>query len=274
MPFESRFFRAAVPARVFASALGLLTVLGSPSGTSAQAPVVAPAAPAAPSATTPAVPGATTPVATTPSATTPAVPAATIPATPKLGAAAAPVPVIAPASGESTQGAMQITDLLASLARFDRDGRVAAQKIGFEIPERAVNEYLAYSLRNKPRPGISAITVSLLPKNDISAMIEIDFNSVTEWNPEILPEPLRPLLSGKRTIQLNAHFESKNGTFTFSLKDVHGPDGKLLVNKIMTDLIQSIGSRQPESYDAAKPLPLPFGLRRVWTEKQSVMGET
>jgi hypothetical protein len=169
---------------------------------------------------------------------------------------------------------MQIADLLASLARFDRDGRIAEQKIGFEIPERAVNEYLAYSLRNRPRPGISAITVTLLPKNDVSAMIEIDFSSVKQWAPDILPEPLRPLLSGKRTLQVNAHFESKNSTFTFTLKDVHGPDGKPLANKIMTDLLQSLGSHQPESYDAARPISLPFGLKRVWTEKQVVLGET
>jgi hypothetical protein len=191
-----------------------------------------------------------------------------------MHAAATPVGVMAPASGESTQGAMQIVDLLASLARFDRDGRVAAQKIGFEIPERAVNEYLAYSLRNRPRPGIGAITVTLLPKNDISAVIAMDFNSIQQWDPEILPEPLRGLLSGKRDIQVNAHFETTNGSFTFVLKDVHGPDGKLLSNKTMTNLLRSIGSRQPESYDAAKPIPLPFGLKRVWTEKQSVCGET
>lgn len=169
---------------------------------------------------------------------------------------------------------MQVADLLASLARLDPDGKVAPKKMGFEIPERAVNEYLAYSLRNKPRPGISAITVTLLPKNDISAMVEIDFNSVTQWNPEILPEPLRPLLSGKRALQLNAHFESGNGTFTFNLKDAHGPDGKLLENKLMIILLEAIGAHQPESYDAAKPIALPFGLKRVWTEKQSVMGET
>jgi hypothetical protein len=169
---------------------------------------------------------------------------------------------------------MQIVDLLASLAKFDRDGRVAAQKIGFEIPERAVNEYLSYSLRNRPRPGISAIAVTLLPKNDISAAIEMDFNSITEWDPDILPEPLRPLLSGKRTIKLNAHFESRNGSFTFTLKDAQGPDSKPLAKKIMTELLQSIGSHQPESYAPAKPIPLPFGLKRVWTEKQSVLGET
>jgi len=238
MAFQSRFFRTALPARTVASALGMmLAVLGSLSGTSAQAPVTAPA-------------------------------------TPRLQAAAAPVTVIAPASGEFTQGALQIVDLLASLTRVDPDGKAPARKIGFEIPERAVNEYLAYSLHNRPRPGISAMTVTLLPKNDISATIEIDFSSIKQWVPELLPEPLRPLLSGKQALQLNAHFEAKNGSFTFTLKDVHGPDGKPLANKIMTDLLQSLGSHQPESYDAAKPITLPFGLKRIWSEKQAVFGET
>ena len=169
---------------------------------------------------------------------------------------------------------MQIQDLLASLARFDQNGRDPSQKLGFEIPERAVNEYLAYILRTRPRPGISAITVTLLPKNEISGVVEIDFHAVTQWNPEMLPEPLRELLKGKRAIKVNARIQSTNGTYTFVIKDVHGPDGNLLPNKFVTDLLQSIGSRQPESYDTAKPMPLPFGLKRVWTEKQSVCGET
>ena len=262
MAFQSRFFRTTLPARTIASALGMLAVLGSLSGTSAQAPITAPVS------GTSVQPPVTAPPVTAPAVTAPAA------AAPKFQAAAVPVPAIAPASGESTQGAMQIVDLLASLTRVDPDGKVLARKIGFEIPERAVNEYLAYSLRNRPRPGISAITVTLLPKNDISATIEIDFNSIKQWTPELLPEPLRPLLSGKQALQLNAHFETRNGSFTFTLKDVLGPDGKPLVNKIMTDLLQSLGSHQPESYDAAKPITLPFGLKRVWTEKQAVFGET
>jgi hypothetical protein len=250
MAFQSRFLRATLHARTVASVLGMLAVLGSLSGTSAQAPVTAPGTSAQPPATAPAIPTA-----------------------PKLQATAAPVPAIAPASGEFTQGALQIVDLLASLAKFDPDGKVPARKIGFEIPERAVNEYLAYSLRKRPRPGISTITVTLLPKNDVSAAIEIDFSSIKQWAPELLPEPLRPLMTGKQTLQLNAHFEARNGSFTFTLKDVHGPDGKPLATKIMTDLLQSLGSHQPESYDAARPITLPFGLKRVWTEKQAVFGE-
>jgi len=239
MVFPSRFFTQALRTRTLASALGLLSFAGAPTGTSAQAPVVPPAAPA-----------------------------------PKLQTAAANIPVFAPASGESTQGTMQILDLLASLSKSDQDGKVGTQRMGFEIPERAINEYLAYSLRNKPRPGITAMTVALLPRNEISVMAEIDFSTLTQWNAEILPEPLRAALSGKRVVQMNAHFESAHGTFTFSLKDVHGPDGKLLENKIMAGLLQAIGAHQPESYDASRPISLPFGLKRVWTEKQSVLGET
>jgi hypothetical protein len=237
MPFQFRVPRTTLPVRPLASTLSLLMVLGVPFSIPAQAPVPAAAAP-------------------------------------KTVDAATPVKAKAAPSGESTQGTMQIQDLLASLARFDQNGRDPAQKIGFEIPERAVNEYLAYVLRNRPRPGISAITVTLLPNNEISGVVEIDFKAVTGWNPEILPEPLRALLSGKQAIKVNARLESRNGTFSFLLKDAQGPDGKQLSNKMMSEILQSIGSRQPESYDTAKPMPLPFGLKRVWTEKQSVCGET
>ena len=42
----------------------------------------------------------------------------------------------------------------------------------------------------------------------------------------------------------------------------------------MTALLQAIGAHQPEAYDPAKPLPLPFGLKRIWIGKQSILGET
>jgi hypothetical protein len=194
---------------------------------------------------------------------------------PKSAPAPKPVPAPPPApTGESTPGVTMIQDLLASLGKFDQDGRPAKQKLGFEIPERALNEYLAYTLRNRPRPGIGTMAVTLLPKNQISSDVEIDFDAVQKWNPEIFPELLRPILSGKRSIHTDVKFESKDGFCSFSLKDTQGPDGKAIVNKVMSALLQSLGSRQPESYDTAKPIPLPFGLKRIWTEKQLICGET
>jgi hypothetical protein len=104
--------------------------------------------------------------------------------------------------------------------------------------------------------------------------VEIDFDAVQKWNPVIFPEILRGLLTGKRTIHADLTFEVKNGLCSFELKDAMGPDGKALVNKMMSAVLQALGSRQPESYDTAKPIPLPFGLKRIWTGKQSIYGET
>ena len=196
-------------------------------------------------------------------------PAPVTAAAPKMQIAAAPP--VAAASGEFTQGTIQVTDLLSSLSRYDQDGRPKGHKIEFEVPERAINEYLAYSLRNRPRPGISSVTVTLLPKNDITATVEVDFGAVSA---DLIPEAMRAVLSGKRTVKVNGHFESKDGTVTFSLKDAAGPDGKMLANKLMNDLLRAIGSRQPETYDPSKPLQLPFGLKKIWTEKLTFLGET
>ena len=119
-------------------------------------------------------------------------PAPVTAAAPKMQlAAATPSPATA---GEFTQGSIQVADLLASLARYDQEGRPKGHKIEFEVPERAINEYLAYSLRNRPRPGISSVTVTLLPKNDLTATVEVDFGAVAN----LIPEAMRAVLSGRQ----------------------------------------------------------------------------
>jgi hypothetical protein len=190
---------------------------------------------------------------------------------PKVEKSAAAAPAASP---EFSPGVNMIQDLLSSLGKFDQEGRPAGRKVGFEIPERALNEYLAYTLRNRPRPGITSMTVTLLPKNQISSDVEIDFDAVQKWNPGIFPEALRGFLTGKRTVHTEVKFEVKNGAISFDLKDATGPDGKAILNKVMTAVLQALGSRQPESYDTSKPIPLPFGLKRIWTDKQLICGET
>ena len=255
MATQPRFSRTTLPARAAASAL--LVILGSTSGAFPQIP---------------AAPAPKPPVASPTSL--PDQPPATAAPAPKTPAAADPAKAPPPVAVGPTEGALQIVDLLASFARYDQDGRPSSQKIGFELPERAVNEYLVHSLRNRPRPGISAATVTLLSGNSFQVAIEIDFDAVKQWAPDMLPEAMRAILTGKRVVKVSAHFESANGTITFALRDVTGPDGKPFAGKVITDLMQSIGVRQPESYDTTKPIPLPFGLKRVWTDRQSLQGET
>ena len=37
-------------------------------------------------------------------------------------------------------------------------------------------------------------------------------------------------------------------------------------------MIQIVAARQPEKYDTSKPMPIPFGLRKVWTTEQLIYG--
>jgi hypothetical protein len=163
--------------------------------------------------------------------------------------------------------------VLSSLGKFEKDGRPADQKLGFQLPEMAVNEYLAYALRNNPRPGITAVKVTLLPKNEISSVVSIDFDALRDWSPDLLPEPLRPALKGTIVVRVNAEFRPGNGAFTLVLKDAEGPNGVTIPKKLMERLVHLVASRQPEAYDTDHPIPYPFGLKRVWTEKQLFCGE-
>jgi hypothetical protein len=37
-------------------------------------------------------------------------------------------------------------------------------------------------------------------------------------------------------------------------------------------LIQIVAARQPEKYDTSKPMPIPFGLHKVWTTDHTIQG--
>ncbi len=38
-------------------------------------------------------------------------------------------------------------------------------------------------------------------------------------------------------------------------------------------MISVVASRQREKYDTSKPVPLPFGLQKIWTGEKAVAGE-
>jgi hypothetical protein len=172
------------------------------------------------------------------------------------------------------QRVSQILQLLALLWQYDLNGRKQSQKIAFELPENEVNDYLTYALRLVPRPGIQRLTVRLLPRSEVRATAVIDFDAVERWNPGTIPLQLRPTLTGRNALQIDARFESHNGTLTLELKDIFGPEQKLITKQVALAIIRSIGSRQPEQYDASGPLQLPFGIQRVWTENHLLCGET
>jgi len=186
-----------------------------------------------------------------------------------------PEPVTVPhLSGEVTPWVQQVIDLLDSLTKYDQGGRDPNHKMGFELPEKAVNEYLAYSLHKKPRPGLGAIAVTFLSQNEVSIAFEVDFDSLGQWTVSKIPDRLRPVLAGKPAMRMNVQFDASNGLLSTTFKGGVGPDGSPLPPGIALSLLQALELRQPESVDASKPIPLPYGLKRVWINKRSICGET
>jgi hypothetical protein len=74
-------------------------------------------------------------------------------------------------------------------------------------------------------------------------------------------------------VKSKCRFEDDNGKMAFSM-------GKAILRRpprlpafFVQEMIKIVAARQPEKYDTSKPLPLPFGLRKVWTEDQFVVEE-
>jgi hypothetical protein len=146
------------------------------------------------------------------------------------------------------------------------------QPVSFQLSESEINEYMRFALRATPRPGLESVTVKIFPYNYVSTFSVVDFDAVEHWKPGTIPVLLRPVLSGKRTIWLDGRFQVKAGLATFSVEKAHFQKIRLpaiLVEKV----IQIVAARQPEKYDTRKPIPLPFGLRQVWTEPHLVRGQ-
>jgi hypothetical protein len=194
------------------------------------------------------------------------------PSTGSLPTPEASFPALLP--GEKTEGVNHILEVLGWLGEYDRGGRNPANRVGFRLPESEVNEYLAYALRINPRPGLSSVTLKLLPASEISSLVWIDFDALTKWNSRILPTLLRPLLNGKKAVRVDAQLDAKNGSLNFTVKDAYGPAGAMIARKVMEHVMQSIGLHQRELYNTGRPIRLPFGLKSMWCEKQLLAGET
>jgi len=179
-----------------------------------------------------------------------------------------------PATGSRTEAVVGVLDILKGLQDFDRNGRnTTLQQISFEFAERDVNEYLAYSLKEVPRPGIRQATVQFFGQNHISTVLAIDFGAVDQWVPGMIPSFLKPALSGSPTVAVDVVFEVQDSAITFHLEPSSAPEGGVMVRNIVASVLDILALHQPERYDTNLPIPLPFGLRTIWT-KDRVLGGT
>jgi hypothetical protein len=121
---------------------------------------------------------------------------------------------------------------------------------------------MRYSLHATPRPGLDSVTVKIFPQNYVSTFTVVDFDAIERWKPGTIPVVLRPV---------DYRFSAANSKVTFSVEKAYY-DSIRLPAFFVGKMIEIVAARQPEHYDTTKPLPLPFGLRNLWTENQTIKG--
>lgn len=172
------------------------------------------------------------------------------------------------AEAEPPSAAVKMHDLFARL----RAAGESRARVRFELTEAEINEYMRYSLRTAPRPGVEAVAVRIFGGNYVSTLATVDFDAVERWKPGTVPVLLRPVLNGRRCLQLDCRFRAADGKGTFTVEKAYF-EGIRLPAFFVAKLIEIVAARQPERYDTTRPVPLPFGLRRVWTAGQTLAGE-
>ena len=142
----------------------------------------------------------------------------------------------------------------------------------FQVSDAEINEYMRHALRVTPRPGLDSLQVKIFPYNYVSTYTVVDFDAVERWKPGTVPALLRPVLNGKKAVWVDYRFKAENGLATFSVEKAYFQNMRLPAF-FVEKMIQIVAARQPEKYDTTKPVPLPFGLRRISTRDHVAAGE-
>lgn len=162
---------------------------------------------------------------------------------------------------------------LGMFEEFRAAGRPGAKprQVSFAVSDTEITDYMRYALHVTPRPGLDSVNVKLFPQNYVSTFTVIDFDALERWKPGTIPLLLRPVLRGKQSIWVDYRFSANDAKLTFSVEKAYYD--KIRLPAIFVEkMISIVAARQPEHYDTSKPVPIPFGLRHIWTESNIVKG--
>ena len=176
--------------------------------------------------------------------------------------APAPPPVV-------TKFLSTFDELRAAQAENAKGGH---KRVSFQFSDAEINEYMRYSLQATPRPGLRSVTVKIFPQNYISTFTVVDFDAVERWHPGTIPTLLKPVLNGQKSIWVDYRINAQDSKMTFSVEKAYYQNVRLPAF-FVEKMIQIVAARQPEHYDTSKPVPIPFGLRQVWTADHVMQGQ-
>jgi hypothetical protein len=124
------------------------------------------------------------------------------------------------ASQAQSPAVTKVLDLFNNLnhAQSTKTAGRSASRVSFTLTEAEVNEYLRHARVVNPRPGLDNLRVQFYPANYIATLVTIDFDAIEKFRPGTIPTLLRPILSGKRDMQLDVRIRPANGVTTFSIE--------------------------------------------------------
>jgi hypothetical protein len=135
------------------------------------------------------------------------------------------------------------------------------------LPEVVVNSYLASVLGS--RPGIESASTKFLAGNRISFEARLNFDKIAAG----IPKDQRQELAGTLPVSGEVTFQVRNGAIAVTLGKFL-VDGKALAAPLAMEVVSLFGAIQPEKFDLKKPVPLPFGLRKLSTSAGVISGDT
>ena len=143
--------------------------------------------------------------------------------------------------------------------------------VSFALADTEVSDYLKHSLMVAPRPGLQSCNVKFFAQNYVSTFTVIDFDAVERWKPGTVPVLLRPALNEKKSTWVDCRFGGANGKLSFAVEKAYF-EGIRLPAVLVEKVIGIVAARQPEKFDTSKPVPIPFGLKSLWTEGNVIRG--
>ena len=157
------------------------------------------------------------------------------------------------------------------LGLFQELRAVPPRPVAFGLADGEINDYMRYALHATPRPGVESVNVKIFPQNYVSTYTVVDFDALERWKPGTIPMLLRPVLHGRQSIWVDYRFTTTDAKLKFTVEKAYY-DKLRLPATFVEEMIHIVAARQPEHYDTSKPVPLPFNLKRVWTEGNVVKG--
>jgi len=134
-----------------------------------------------------------------------------------------------------------------------------------------VNEYLAYALKTRPRPGVKSIHVEFANGNYIATTVMADLDALERWKPGTIPSALRWVLSGTKSLRVDLRFRQTTDKLVgLSVEKAYYQDLRIPA-LVVEAMMKILAARQPEHYDLNR-LTLPMGLRRMWTTGHTISG--